>query len=176
MLRFVLTPDGDIVPDLYKKLPGKGVYVTNSYALLKQAILKNIFAKILKKKIKVNKELLQMVENVLHKNALSAISLAKKTGDVVIGLDKVMETLKASHPLFVVIANNSGDDGVKKLQNLTQGLQVYRLFSVEELDKTLDRVNTVYMAFLNTKMSIMVKDNFDKLSEFLNDKNNGDEF
>jgi predicted RNA-binding protein YlxR (DUF448 family) len=60
MLRFVLTPDGDIVPDLYKKLPGKGVYVTNSYALLKQAILKNIFAKILKKKIKVNKELLQM--------------------------------------------------------------------------------------------------------------------
>ena len=48
LLRFVMTPDRCIVPDLYKKLPGKGVYVSNSYAVLEKAILKNVFTKILK--------------------------------------------------------------------------------------------------------------------------------
>ena len=174
LLRFVLTPDNRIVPDLYKKLPGKGVYVTNSYAALLQGIEKNFFAKILKKKVKVDKELLQIVENILHKNTLDAISLAKKAGDVVIGLDKVLAALKTQKVLFVVVATDAGEDGLKKLHHLTTQMSVYRLFSVEELDKTLDKGNTVYLAFLSSKMSEMVKDNFEKLSEFLKDKNNGD--
>jgi predicted RNA-binding protein YlxR (DUF448 family) len=174
LLRFVLTPDNQIVPDLYKKLPGKGLYVSNSYALLMHAIEKNFFAKILKKKVKVDKELLQIVENILHKSTLNAISLAKKAGNVVIGLDKVLEALKTQKVLFVVVATDAGEDGLKKLQHLTAQMPVYRLFSVEELDKTLDKGNTVYLAFLSSKMSEMVRDNFEKLSEFLKDKNNGD--
>lgn len=174
LLRFVLSPDNQIIPDLYKKLPGKGVYVSNSYAILSQAIEKNFFAKILKKKVKADKELLQIVENVLHKNALNAISLAKKVGDVVIGLDKVLEILKTKKVAFIFVASDSGDDGLKKLQHLAADISMYRLFKIEELDKALDKVNTVYMAFENSKMSDMVKDNFEKLSEFLKDKNNGD--
>lgn len=174
LLRFVLTPDNQIVPDLYKKLPGKGLYVSNSYPALKQAIEKNLFSKVLKKKVRADKELLQMVENLLHKNALNAISLAKKAGCVIIGLDKVLEILKSRKADFVVEATDAGEDGQKKLKNYTSDLLVYRLFSVGELDTALDKVNTVYLAFLKTEMSEMVKDNFDKLSMFLKDKNDGD--
>ena len=174
LLRFVLTPDKQIVPDLYKKLPGKGIYVSDSYTLLKQAIDKNIFAKVLKKNAKANKELLQMVENCLHKNALNAISLAKKGGITVIGLDKVLAALKENKLAFLLEARDAGQDGLKKLQNYISGLSVYRLFNVEDLDKTLDKVNTVYIGFLKAEMSVMVKDNFDRLSLFLQDKSEGE--
>ena len=130
----------------------------------------------MKKNVKVNKDLLQTVENVLHKNAVSAISLAKKAGDVVIGLDKVLEALKADQVSFLLEATDAGQDGVKKLQKYTESILTYRLFSIEELDKALDKVNTVYLAFLEGKMSKMVQDNFEKLSVFLKDKKDGDEF
>ncbi|MBR1605935.1 MAG: DUF448 domain-containing protein [Alphaproteobacteria bacterium] len=174
LLRFVLTPEKQVVPDLYKKLPGKGIYVSNSYALLKQAIEKNIFAKVLKKNVKLNKELLQMVENILHKNALNAISLAKKSGIAVISLEKVLAALKENKLAFLLEAEDAGQDGLKKLQNYTSDLSVYRLFKVEDLDKVLDKINTVYIGFLREEMSMMVKNNFDRLSSFLQDKCEGE--
>lgn len=176
LLRFVITPDKQIVPDFYKKLPGKGVYVSISYDVLQQAIAKNVFSKVLKKNVKVSADLLQIVENILHKNALNAISLAKKAGNTVIGMDKVLEALKAGKVQFILEATDAGGDGQKKLSHYTENMQVYRLFSVEELDKALDKGNTVYLAFLKQEMSKMVQDNFEKLSTFLKDKNNGDKF
>ena len=176
LLRFVITPDKQIVQKKKKKLPGKGVYVSSSYDVLQQAIAKNVFSKVLKKNVKVSADLLQIVENILHKNALNAISLAKKAGNTVIGMDKVLEALKAGKVQFILEATDAGDDGQKKLSHYTENMQVYRLFSVEELDKALDKGNTVYLAFLKQEMSKMVQDNFEKLSTFLKDKNNGDKF
>lgn len=174
LLRFVCAPDRQIVPDFYKKLSGKGVYVSNSYQALEQAIRKNLFSKSLHKNARISPNLLQIVENVLHKNALNAISLAKKAGQVVIGLDKVLSALKTEQVAFVLEAQDAGEDGQKKLKHLVENISVYRLFTIDELDKTLDKGNTVYLAFLESKTAEMVRDNFDKLSEFIKDKNNGD--
>ena len=174
LLRFVATPDGQIVPDLYKKFSGKGIYVTNSYQSLVTAVNKNLFTRALKKRAKVSADLLQTVENILHKKALDAISLAKKAGDVFIGLDKVLEALREQKVAFVLEAKDAGNDGRKKLQHYTNNLPLYRLFDVEELDQTLGKVNTVYLAFAKTRMAKTVQDNFERLSVFLEDKNNGD--
>ena len=171
LLRFIVTPDKILVPDLHKKLPGKGVYVSSSYRHLKYAIEKNLFAKALKQNVKVTNELLPMVENILHKNALKAISLARKSGDAVIGFDNVLEFIMLNKVDFVLEASDAGNDGHKKLQHKAEDLLIYRLFSVEELDKALDKVNTVYLAFLKGRMAGMVKHNFEKLSDFLKDKN-----
>jgi len=170
LLRFVVTPDGMVVPDLYKKLSGKGIYVSCSYATLAKAVSKGLFAKVMKKGVKTAPDLLQIVENLLRRSALNAISLAKKSGNVVIGLDKVTEAIKFDKVDFVLEANDAGADGHKKIQHKAENLIIYRLFSVEELDKALDKVNTVYLAFLKGGMSNMVKNNFEKLSEFFKDK------
>ena len=45
MIRFVLDPDGRVVPDLKEKLPGRGLWVTADRAILAQAAAKNAFAK-----------------------------------------------------------------------------------------------------------------------------------
>ena len=80
LLRFTLTPDNEIVPDLKKKLPGKGVYVVNSKKALLKAISGGLFGKALKAKVKVDEGLAAQVEKVLSKQALDAVSLARKAG------------------------------------------------------------------------------------------------
>lgn len=90
LLRFTLTPDRQVIPDFKKKLPGKGFYITNSRAVLAQAVSKNVFKKF-GKNTKVDPNLGETVENILKNRALDAINLAKKAGALITGFEKVRE-------------------------------------------------------------------------------------
>ena len=89
LLRFTVTPDNVVIPDFKKRLPGKGIYVACSMSSLKIAIEKNLFAKTLKKNVKLPPDLAEMVENLLRKKGLEDICLAKKAGDLLTGFEKV---------------------------------------------------------------------------------------
>ncbi len=168
MLRFTVTPDLTVVPDFKKKLPGRGVYVTNAKSVLKTAIEKNLFAKAMKNKAKANAELEVLVENLLRKKALDAVSLARKAGVLLTGMDKVSEALKHQKVAFVLEALDAGADGEKKIASAARDVEVFRLFDIEELDTALNKVNTVYAAFLKSEMAKMVCNEFNKLADFLN--------
>lgn len=168
LLRFVVTPELLVVPDLSKKLPGKGIYVTNSRQALETAVQKNLFAKASKLKAKTDKTMVETVERVLQKRALDAVSLAKKAGILVLGLEKVLEVLKKGKVAFIVEAKDAGDDGKNRIALAAKDLEVFRLFSVEELDKALNKVNTVHAALVKSEMAQMVHKEFDKLAKFMN--------
>lgn len=168
MLRFTITPDNMVVPDFKKRLPGKGIYVACSKSSLSIAIEKNLFAKAAKKNVKLPSDLLEMVENLLRKKGLEAICLAKKAGDLLTGFEKVAEALKKGKVAFLLEAKDAGADGHEKLLSLAKDLKVFMLYEVEELDKALDRVNTVHVAFLKNDMAKMVYNDLKKLDKFLN--------
>lgn len=168
LLRFTVTPDRLVVPDFKKKLPGKGIYVTNSRRLLQKAIEKNLFAKAAKQKAKVAPELDLMVEQLLRKHALDAVSLARKAGVLVTGLEKVLEAIKKDKVAFVSEAKDAGDDGHQRIVLAARELEIFRLFDIEELDTALNKVNTVHAAFLKGEMAKMVHNEFNKLADFLN--------
>lgn len=168
LLRFTLTPDNQIIPDFKKKLPGKGIWVKNSKKALTMAVEKNLFAKAAKKNVKVSLELVNMAESILHKRALDAISLARKAGALVFGFEKVCEAIKKNKVAFVLEAKDAGADGHNKIMNLAKNLEIFRTFNVEELDKELDRVNTVHIAFLHGEMAKAVQFEVSRLENFLN--------
>lgn len=168
LLRFTLTPDNQIVPDFKKKLPGKGVWVKNSKQALMLAVEKNLFAKAFKKNIKINPELVNMAGSILRKRALDAISLARKAGALVSGFEKVCEAIKKDKVAFIVEANDAGADGHNKIMNLAKNLEVFHTFNIEELDKELDRVNTVHIALLHGQMAHAVQMEISRLENFLN--------
>ena len=168
LLRFVVTPDNQIVPDFKKKLPGKGVYVVNAKTSLQKAIDANIFAKVLKKKVKVDASLINQVETVLSKNALSSVSLARKAGCLVCGMDKVKELLKSGKASFLLEASDAAEDGHNKIMSLAKNLEVFVLFKIEELDKELAKDNTVHLAFKKDKMAEAVRQTLVRLTSFLN--------
>ena len=168
LLRFVALPDGFVVPDFKKKLAGKGVYVSVSKTLLCKAINGNLFAKSLKKKVKPAINLESMVEQILRTSALQSISLARKAGCLISGMDKVTEAIKRNRLLFIMEATDAGSDGTEKISRLAGNTPIYRLFTTEELDKALDKTNTVHSAFLKSEMSNAVSREFERLNQFLN--------
>ena len=167
LLRFTLTPDNQVIPDFKKKLPGKGFYITCSKQSLEQAIAKNIFKK-LGKNVKPISNLLEIVENILKNRALEAINLAKKAGMLVSGFDKVKEKLAKNKVAYVIDAVDAGEDGKAKIRAAAKNVEILTLFTVEELDKALNRVNTVHAALLKSEMAQMVHNQLQKWQNFIN--------
>lgn len=167
LLRFTITPDNQVIPDFKKKLPGRGIFVSNSKKALTTAVDKNLFSKSVKKNVKANKELVDIVENILRKKGLDSISLARKAGVLITGFEKVKEALKKSKVAFVLEAKDAGNDGREKMSFFARDVEVFVLYDIEELDKALDKVNTVHVAFLKSEMSKMVHNEFKKFQTFL---------
>ena len=69
LIRFVLSPDGEIVSDLGRRLPGRGIWVTAERRVVEQAARQNAFSKSLKKQVKVAPDLAQRVEALLLRRA-----------------------------------------------------------------------------------------------------------
>lgn len=168
LLRFVVLEDNLIVPDFKKKLPGKGIYVKNSKTLLEKAINNNLFGKVLKKSVKTTNELVSQVENLLFKQALNSISLARKAGIMISGMDKVKEAIKKNNIAFLLEAQDAGADGHNKIMSLAKNIEVFNLFKIEELDKELAKDNTVHLAFIKSTMADSVRETFVRLTSFLN--------
>lgn len=168
LLRFVMLPDNTVVPDFKKRLNGKGIYVKNSKKTLEKAITSNLFAKALKKNAKATSELVEQVEFLLLKQALNSISLARKAGVMVSGMDKVKEALKKNNVAFLLEAVDAGADGHNKIMSLAKNIEVFNLFKIEELDKELAKENTVHLAFIKGNMASSVRETFVRLTSFLN--------
>lgn len=168
LLRFTVTPDNQVIPDFKRKLPGKGIYTKNSQKCLKTAIEKNLFSKVTKKQLKADHQLMEIVESLLRKKGLDAVSLARKAGILITGMDKVIDALKKNKVAFILEAKGAGEDGHQRILIAARDLEIFNLYDVEELDKALDKVNTVHVAFLKSEMAKTVYNEFSRLQSFLN--------
>ncbi|HVG47675.1 MAG TPA: DUF448 domain-containing protein, partial [Rubellimicrobium sp.] len=92
LVRFVVGPDGSIVPDIAGKLPGRGLYVTASRPILEQA-RKGQFARAAKAPVTVPEDLADEVERQLAHRVVDLVSLARKAGLAIAGFEKVKEAL-----------------------------------------------------------------------------------
>lgn len=172
LLRFVMI-DNMLLPDFNKKLPAKGIYVTNNRYILKKAIEKKIFNKVTRRNIKVGDDFIEIVDNLIKTKALNSINMAKKAGVLVAGFEKVKEEIKKNNVEFIIEASNAGKDGKEKIAFLAKTIEIFNLFSIDELDITLNKENTVHIAILKSDMSRMVYNNLKKYQNFLS--LNGDE-
>ncbi len=147
LIRFVRGPDGEAVPDLARKLPGRGVWVGLSAKRVAEAVRKNLFSKGFSENTAANPELPAMVGRLLRKQALSYFSLAKKAGVAVTGFTKVEDMLMKGRARILVHAVEAAPDGCRKLDKLA-GPETVRcgLFQLDELDLAFGRSNVIHAA------------------------------
>src|SRR3954464_2591042 len=93
LIRFVVAPDGEVVPDLRRNLPGRGVHVTATADCVATAERKHLFAKAFDGTAKVAPGLATRVDSLLAARAESALSLARKAGTAILGYTKVETAL-----------------------------------------------------------------------------------
>lgn len=166
MLRFVEL-DNELLPDFNKKLPGKGMYITANRLILEKAIEKKFFHKVSKHNLKISEDFINMVENLVKQKALDSINIARKSGILLTGFEKVKEAIKKNNVEFIIQAIDAGHDGKEKMALLAKSLEIFNLFSIDELDATLNKDNTVHIAILKSDTSRMVYNNLKKYQNFL---------
>jgi uncharacterized protein len=154
LIRFVLGPDGTIVPDLKEKLPGRGVWLTAAQDIVAEAARRNVFARALKTEAKVPTGLAAEVEQRLAEAAISALSLANKAGQVVFGNAKVEEAIAKGRVLALIHAREAAEDGCRKLDGKARGTRQgdlfppVRAFGADELGLASGRTNVIHAALI----------------------------
>jgi uncharacterized protein len=117
LIRFVVGPDGEIVPDIEGHLPGRGLWVAAEGAILRQAVARNAFAKAAKAAVKVSADLPERVDARLRARMCSDLGLARRAGLAVFGFEKVLKSLDGSVPIRVMVeAGDGAADGRRKLR------------------------------------------------------------
>lgn len=151
LIRFVAGPDQVLVPDIRNRLPGRGVWVTNSRDVLRKAVARKAFPRALKQTVAVPPDLEALVADLLRKDALQMLSLANKAGAVTSGFAKI-EGIKASL-LALVQASDGSQAEIARLQRLSRGKArgkrdpvVVRAFAAHELGLSIGREHVIHAA------------------------------
>jgi predicted RNA-binding protein YlxR (DUF448 family) len=156
MIRFVVGPAGDAVPDVKRKLPGRGIWITATRAAIEEAVNRNAFARGFKRDVRVAPELAAETERLLERAALDALAIAGKAGGVVGGFAKVEVAIGRDDALALIHASDAAADGKRKLDGALRReidgkpreITVINTFSGSQLDLALNRPNVVHAALL----------------------------
>jgi hypothetical protein len=147
LIRFVRGPDGGAVPDLGRKLPGRGVWVSANRAMLAETMRRKLFSRGFAAETQVPPDLPDIVAKLFRQQVLSLMSLAKKAGEAVTGFMKVEEMLGRGRAGLLFHAVEAAPDGCRKLDKLLQpGMEKIVLFGTGELDLAFGRSNVVHAA------------------------------
>ena len=164
LIRFVASPSGEIVPDLARKLPGRGVWVTCSRPAVEKALSGKAFARALKRRVDVPADLADRVEERLVRRALDALSLATKAGLVVTGAGKVSNWIERGAEGALIQAIDASPEGLAKVARKYRAVCRARdrspacvvLLKIEQLGLAMGQANVVHAALSDGKAA----DNF----------------
>jgi uncharacterized protein len=156
LIRFVIGPDGTVVPDVKHKLPGRGVWVTANRTAVATAIERKAFGRGFKREVRVAPDLVETTEHLLVRSALDALAIAHKAGAVAAGFTRVEAALGAEAVVTLIHAAEASPEGTRKLEAAARsrwggdrdGPMVIKMFTSAQLDLALGRANVVHAAVL----------------------------
>jgi len=147
MIRFVIDPEGRVTPDLKERLPGRGLWVTASRAALDQAVARHAFSKAAKQSVKAAPDLAERVVELARREVAELLGLARKSGQLVTGFEKVEAALRAGKVRVLVAASDGAEDGRGKLARLAgSGVEICAPLTAAELAQALGREHAVHAA------------------------------
>ncbi len=154
MIRFVIDPSGAVVPDLKRRLPGRGIWITATRQALETAIARKAFARGFKRDVRAGPDLVDSTEHLLEQAALDALAICLKAGRLAIGFAKTEAALAGATAVALLRAPEASPDGVKKLagalhRSPVEGeIAVIKAFTSAQLDLALGRSNVIHAALL----------------------------
>jgi len=155
MIRFVVGPGAIVVPDIGRKLPGRGVWVTARADRVAEAVKRQVFSRGFKTKVMASDSLAADIEALLTKDCLQALSMANKAGLVITGFAKAEQAIALRAIAGLVHAADCGADGMRKLGQVLRrrhgcerAMPRVNLFASGQLDLALGRANVIHAALL----------------------------
>jgi uncharacterized protein len=162
LIRFVVSPQGEVIPDLKRKLPGRGLWISASRRTVAEAVRRNQFSKGFKRDIRAAATLPGDTEALLVRGATEALAMVAKAGQVVSGFSKVEGALREGQAQALIHASDGAADGIRKLdaivrqkrgnpgesQEFPAEFPIVNVLTSAELDLALGRANVIHAALL----------------------------
>ncbi|HWE98719.1 MAG TPA: RNA-binding protein [Caulobacteraceae bacterium] len=152
LIRFVEGPEGEVVPDLARRLPGRGLWVAADRASVETAARRGLFAKAARKRLKADAALADQIESLLKSRLLSGLGLARRAGELTCGFESVRDALRSGRVAALIEASDGAEDGRRKLVGLARHAnpapRIVGVFAGSELDLALGLENVVHTALL----------------------------
>ncbi|MGO4129258.1 RNA-binding protein [Inquilinus sp. YAF38] len=149
LIRFVVGPDGEVVPDLAERLPGRGLWVSAEREALRRAQAKGLFAKAARQSVRAPDDLVDRVEALLHRSCIDLIGMARRAGQAVAGYEKVHAWLAEGRAAVLLAASDGAADGRAKLAALAAAVRpvpLVEIFSADTLGMAFARDRMVHAA------------------------------
>ena len=152
LVRFVAGPDGAVVPDLGRKLPGRGLWVAADRASVETAARKGGFSRSAKAKLSAPADLADQVESLLRQRILHGLGLARRAGELISGFEGVSAAILAGKAAWLIEASDGAADGRRKLLQAGRRSgdppRLLGVFDSQELSLALGLGNVIHLAFL----------------------------
>jgi uncharacterized protein len=173
MIRFVVGPAGEVVPDIEARLPGRGMWLSAQKDVLNKALARNAFAKAARRPVAVPADLADRIEALLARRCVELLGLARRAGQVVAGFDQVRDALRKGQRGLLVEASDGAHDGRGKLVALAPGLPVAAVLTGEELGAAFGRERFVHVLVETGTLAERLRIQADRLAGFRMDDASG---
>ena len=145
IIRFVVGPEAQIVPDILGKLPGRGIWVLADRTALDKAAAKNLFARAAKQQVTVSEGMTDLIETQLVRRVTNLISLARKSGDAISGYEKVKDWLSKEQASVLIQSSDGSERGKSKLST-PYGGDFIGWLTADELGQAFGRQTVIHAA------------------------------
>ncbi len=146
LIRFVVGPDGNVVPDLEGKLPGRGLWLSAERDVVNTACAKRVFAKAARCKAEAPEDLADRLESLLVERCIGLLGMARRSGSVVAGFEKVRAYLQEDKAGLILAAREGAEGGRRKVRNWAPDLIEWDRLTGFELAQALGRETVIHVA------------------------------
>jgi predicted RNA-binding protein YlxR (DUF448 family)/ribosomal protein L30E len=153
LLRFVVDPDGKLVPDLDECLPGRGLWLSAERDMVNTAYAKGLFSRAARHGVEVSADLAEQLEGLMVRRCLDLLGLARRAGEVAAGFDKAQAWLREGKGGVILQARDGAADGREKIKAIAPGMTTVDLFEARELGQALGRDNAVHVVLAHGRLA-----------------------
>ena len=150
LIRFVVDPEDNLIADINQNLPGKGYWVKADRDTISTAINKKLLCKAIKKKVTIEKNILDKIEIQIKKKIINQISLCRKAGAAIFGFDKIKASIKNNNIGLIIQASDGSDREKKRLCNQSIPKTIDGCLTGSELGKAFGREKVIHCAILRS--------------------------
>ncbi len=152
LVRFVVGPDAEIVPDIAARLPGRGLWVKAERDIVARATAV-AFCRAARRKVAVPDGLADRVELLLAMRCADLIGLARRAGQALAGFDSVVRAMGRGWAALLVVAADASPRQRRRLPAARLGAPVVDVLDAAELGPVFGRARVVYAAFCSCRLA-----------------------
>jgi predicted RNA-binding protein YlxR (DUF448 family) len=165
-LRFVVGPDGQLVPDLAGHLPGRGLWLTPRRDVVEKAVAKRLFPRAARMPLVVPAGLADHIEALLVQRCCEAIGLARRSGLAFAGFEKVGEAVRGGKVGLLLCALDGAEGGRNKMRVLGRSLPFAAILTAAEMGRVFGRDHVVHVGVARGRLSSRLLADAEKVAGF----------